>query len=62
MSGLNMGIIKDLPVELPPIEMQNEFSILKQKIILQRSLMEKKLSKINDLFSSLQNQAFNGTL
>ena len=62
MSGLNMGIIKDLPVELPPIEMQNEFSILKQKIILQRSLMEKKLSEINDLFSSLQNQAFNSTL
>lgn len=62
MSGLNMGIIKDLPVELPPIEMQNDFSILKQKIVLQRSLMEKKLSKINDLFSSLQNQAFNGTL
>ncbi len=41
MSGLNMGIIKDLPVELPPIEMQNDFSILKQKIVLQRSLMEK---------------------
>ncbi|NUF85937.1 restriction endonuclease subunit S, partial [Acinetobacter seifertii] len=33
MSGLNMGIIKELPVELPPIKIQNEFSNLKQKII-----------------------------
>ncbi|CAD9197069.1 restriction endonuclease subunit S [Acinetobacter bohemicus] len=62
MSGLNMGIIKELPVELPPIEKQNEFSTLKQKVILQKELMVKELSKINNLFASLQNQAFSGTL
>ena len=62
MSGLNMGIIKELPVELPPIEMQNEFSKLKQKVILQKTLMIEELSKLNELFQSLQNQAFSGTL
>lgn len=62
MSGLNMGIIKELPVELPPIEIQNEFSKLKQKVILQKTLMIKELSKLNELFQSLQNQAFSGTL
>ena len=62
MSGLNMGIIKELPVELPPIEKQNEFSTLKQKVILQKELMVKELSKINNLFASLQNQAFSGNL
>lgn len=62
MSGLNMGIIKDLPVELPPIEMQNDFSILKQMVILQKTLMLDELSKLNELFQSLQNQAFSGTL
>lgn len=62
MSGLNMGIIKELPVELPPIEKQKEFSTLKQKVILQKELMVKELSKINNLFASLQNQAFSGTL
>ncbi|EXH88041.1 restriction endonuclease subunit S [Acinetobacter baumannii] len=62
MSGLNMGIIKELPVELPPIKIQNEFSILKQKIILQKTLMIKELSKLNELFTSLQIQAFSGTL
>lgn len=62
MSGLNMGIIKELPVELPPIEMQNEFSKLKQKVMLQKTLMIVGLSKLNELFKSLQNQAFRGTL
>lgn len=62
MSGLNMGIIKELPVELPPIKIQNEFSNLKQKIILQKTLMIKELSKLNELFTSLQIQAFSGTL
>ena len=62
MSGLNMGIIKELPVELPPIEMQNDFSKLKQKVILQKTLMIEELSKLNELFQSLQNQAFSGTL
>ena len=57
-----MGIIKELPVELPPIEMQNEFSKLKQKVILQKTLMIEELSKLNELFQSLQNQAFSGTL
>lgn len=62
MSGLNMGIIKELPVELPPIEKQNDFSKLKQKVILQKELMVKELLRINSLFESLQNQAFSGNL
>lgn len=62
MSGLNMGIIKELPVELPPITLQNKFSKLKQKVILQKELMSKELFKLDSLFKSLQIQAFSGNL
>lgn len=62
MAGLNMGIIKDLPVELPPIEIQNDFSKFQQRIVIQKNMMINDLSRMNDLFASLQNQAFNETL
>lgn len=62
MDGLNMGIIKKLPVSLPPIAVQKEF----KSILLS---LEKASEKINasfneddNLFSSLLQRAFKGDL
>lgn len=60
MAGLNMSIIKDLPVELPSIEIQNEFAELKTKIGLQKSKLINQLQEQDNLFQSLQQRAFNG--
>ena len=59
MAGLNMSIIKDLPVELPSIEIQNEFAELKTKICLQKSKLINQLQEQDNLFQSLQQRAFN---
>ncbi|WP_312329180.1 restriction endonuclease subunit S [Acinetobacter sp.] len=62
MDGLNMGIIKELPVELPPLEDQKAFVKFKKVISSQKRLMEQDAEKIEQMFKSLQQKAFNGTL
>lgn len=62
MDGLNMGIIKELPVELPPLGDQKAFVKFKKVILSQKQLMEQDAEKIEQMFKSLQQKAFNGTL
>lgn len=62
MEGLNMSIIKDLPVPLVPIKLQ------KQYVNLQRQILSSKVSAIesrdeaDNLFNSLLQRAFQGEL
>ena len=66
MEGLNMGIIKELPVYLPPIHAQAE--IIMEARDFRRgaqhltSIYERKLAALEDLKTSLLHQAFNGEL
>jgi type I restriction enzyme S subunit len=62
MSGLNMGIIKEMPVALPPIERQWEFVSIKAALRLEQAKMGDYLSHSNQLFEAIQQQAFAGTL
>ncbi|RJL70168.1 restriction endonuclease subunit S [Acinetobacter radioresistens] len=62
MDGLNMGIIKELPVELPSLEDQKAFVKLKKVILSQKQLMDLNAEKIDQMFGSLQQKAFSGTL
>lgn len=62
MDGLNMGIIKELPVELPSLEDQKAFVKLKKAILSQKQLMDLNAEKIDQMFGSLQQKAFSGTL
>ena len=62
MEGLNMGIIKDMPIPLAPIELQHGFA---RKIAAVESLKSIQLSagaKLDSLFASLQHRAFRGEL
>jgi type I restriction enzyme S subunit len=62
MDGLNMGIIKAMPIRLPPLRMQQEF-VEKLKVVEeQRSAASIAAAMANQLFTSLQQRAFSGEL
>jgi type I restriction enzyme S subunit len=66
MAGLNMGLIRELPVLLPPIKRQKElvlaFDSLKEATQRLASLYERKLAALDALKKSLLHQAFTGEL
>lgn len=62
MDGLNMGIIRHLPLRLPPVSLQEEYggriSALQSVEVADRQ----SASALDDLFASLQHRAFRGEL
>jgi type I restriction enzyme S subunit len=66
MAGLNMGLIQDLPVFLPPLQVQEELigvaDDLRQETQHLTRLYERKLAALEELKKSLLHQAFNGEL
>lgn len=60
MDGLNIGIIKALPVALPPIQDQRDYLEWSARA---RSLdLESRAAHLDSLFASLQHRAFRGEL
>ncbi|MBT3068399.1 restriction endonuclease subunit S [Rhodoferax sp. U11-2br] len=66
MAGLNMGIISDLPVRLPLVEVQAEiidrFDSLRSECDRLESTQKQKLTALDELKKSLLHQAFSGAL
>ncbi|MCW3094721.1 MAG: EcoKI restriction-modification system protein HsdS [Chthonomonadaceae bacterium] len=62
MPGLNMGIIKDLELPLPPIELQEEFKRIVDLGMTSRIDLEDSQEAVEELFSSIQQRAFRGEL
>jgi type I restriction enzyme S subunit len=66
MSGLNMGIISELPVRLPPLAVQaailDRFDSSRDACSRLGSIQEQKLAALDELKKSLLHQAFTGAL
>ncbi|GBH30659.1 type I restriction enzyme, S subunit [Sphingobium xenophagum] len=62
MDGLNMGIIKELPVILPPLSTQEKFKRSLEALSGPASRGEMALADIESLFTSIQHRAFRGEL
>ncbi len=62
MAGLNMAIIKGLPVPLVPLQIQQQFRAIKQKIISLREQSFQAKTEDDNLFNSLLQRAFRGDL
>lgn len=62
MSGLNMGIIKALPIPIPPLDLQHRFATIVKSVGKQKAKLRQHLAELDALFASLQQRAFNGEL
>jgi type I restriction enzyme S subunit len=62
MPGLNMQLIRDLEIPLPPLAVQRRFEAAMQSVSDQRQAMTESLEQLDALFASLQHRAFRGEL
>lgn len=62
VKDLQLGIMKCFSVYLPPMELQDKWAIFAALIEKQKNMLETSNEEFSNLFKSLQNQAFNGTL
>ena len=62
MSGLNMGIIKALPIPVAPLDLQHRFAAIVQSVEQQKTHHRAHLAELETLFASLQSRAFRGDL
>lgn len=62
MSGLNMGIIKAMPIALPPLPLQQTFATRIASIEALKTTHRRALAALDALFASLQQRAFAGQL
>jgi type I restriction enzyme S subunit len=60
MAGLNMGLIKAMPIPIPPMELQREFASRNAAIERLKSAHRASLTKLDSLFAVLQHRAFRG--
>jgi type I restriction enzyme S subunit len=60
--NINLKILKELEIPLPPIELQNQFAQQIEKIEQQKQYAQASLKKSETLFNSLLQQAFKGEL
>ena len=62
MSGLNMGIIKALPIPAAPLDLQHRFAAIVHSVEQQKTGQRAHLAELDTLFASLQSRAFRGDL
>ncbi|MDJ0355059.1 restriction endonuclease subunit S [Paenarthrobacter sp. PH39-S1] len=62
MGGLNMGIIKSMPISLPPVKLQQTFAMRVAAVEHLKDQHRTELAELDTLFASLQNRAFEGEL
>ena len=62
MSGLNMRIIKALPIPAAPLDLQHRFAAIVQSVEQQKTSQRAHLAELDTLFVSLQSRAFRGDL
>jgi type I restriction enzyme S subunit len=62
MDGLNMGIIKKMPVPVPPLSRQREFAATARQVTDASDHVSLAAASDHELFASLQTRAFRGEL
>jgi type I restriction enzyme, S subunit len=60
--NLNLSMIKDFKIYLPPLDLQNKFAQIVEKVEQQKAKNEASAQKLDDLFNVLLQRAFKGEL
>lgn len=60
--NLNTAIMKNFELIIPPMDLQLKFIAIVESIVNQKKILETSNIEFSNLFESLQNQAFSGTL
>ncbi|WMT20360.1 restriction endonuclease subunit S [Parageobacillus toebii] len=60
--NINLKILSELEIPVPPVELQNKFAEIVQKIESQKDLLQKSLEELENNFNSLMQRAFKGEL
>ena len=58
MAGVNVTKLKKIFIHNPPIEIQNKFAAIVQKIDQQKALVQQSIDETQTLFDSLMSQYF----
>ena len=62
MAGLDMGIIKAMPIPIPPLPLQHDFGRRVAAVEKLKSAHRASLAELDALFAALQHRAFRGEL
>ena len=62
MPGLNMQVIKELVIPVPPLPLQHEFALQVDAVERLKTAQRTSLAKLDALFASLLHRAFRGEL
>ena len=62
MANINAQELQDIPILKPPIELQNHFAVIVTKVESLRVRYTQSLAKIESLYGTLSQKAFNGEL
>lgn len=62
MEGLNMGIIREMPIPLAPIDLQLEFAERLKQVSELKAAQRRSEADLEALFDSLQHRAYQGAL
>lgn len=60
--NLNTGIMKNLSIPLPPIELQNKFASIVKEVESMKEQQKYSKDQLDNLFNALMQKAFNGEL
>jgi type I restriction enzyme S subunit len=62
MKNLNSGIIENLKIPVPPIELQTQFVQIAEKTETLKTQYQQSLQELENLYGSLSQKAFRGEL
>ncbi|MGE5403715.1 MAG: restriction endonuclease subunit S [Candidatus Saccharibacteria bacterium] len=62
MAGINVGKLKSIRLNIPPLNLQNQFAEIVEETERQKEQMQKSLAEMELLFNSLMQKAFRGEL
>ena len=58
----NVGMLNDLLIYSPPLDLQNQFASIVEKVEAEKTKLEASLTEMEDNFNSIMQRAFKGEL